>query len=559
MQGKIDLSKPLEIAPDVFWIGYVVPGDPFQCHVYLVRNGKESILIDPGSRIVLPVVLEKLTSLVPLSHIKYIIFHHQDPDITGSYEVLETLFPPGHERYIVTHWRAQTLLKHYDWKTPFYLVDEHDWELMAGDRKLEFVFTPYAHFPGAFVTYDPQTGVLFSSDIFGSISDKFMLFAEDTKEYYEGVELFHKHYMPSSVVLNYALDKIMEKKPKIIAPQHGSIIMGPMIDKVVKRLRSLDCGLYLIDDRYTDLFLLAKIDTILKEILESVVSSYDFSSLMEKIYEVIKKFMPYVKGWTICGKLFNKNICFKVGSKNVVEKVNAPEIEEGYTIIRPLRLKGREVGAIYVVYKREVDEDDEKFFDALFKHVESPLAINLQREIEMARLMEEKEEFEKKSETDTLTQLYNKEYLMIQGEKVIEEYGRHHPISVMFLDIDHFKDINDKYGHLIGDKVLRELSALLKTHVRHTDIVGRFGGEEFVIVMPFADIYSACKKARHLKKLIENYPFYAEDGSPLNVTVSIGVAQYHPNSGETFTALIERADNAMYRAKRAGRNKVMCS
>ena len=559
MQGKIDLSKPLEIAPDVYWIGYVVPDDPFQCHVYLIKNGKESILIDPGSRIVLPVVLEKLTSLVPLSHIKYIIFHHQDPDITGSYEILETLFPPGHERYIVTHWRAFTLLKHYAWKTPFYLIDEHEWKLVAGDRTLEFIFTPYAHFPGAFVTYDSETGVLFSSDIFGSISDKFMLFAEDTREYYEGVELFHKHYMPSSVVLNYAIDRIMEKQPRIIAPQHGSIIMGSMIDKIVKRLRSLDCGLYLIDDRYTDLFLLAKIDAILKEILESVVSSYDFSSLMEKLYEVISKFMPYIKGWTICGKVFGEDICFNVGGSYVVEKVESPYIEEGRTIIRPLRLNGREVGTIYVVYDREVDKDDRKFFDALFKHVESPLAINLHREMEMTKLIEEKEEFEKKSEIDALTGLYNKEYLMVQGERVIDEYGRHHPISVMFLDIDHFKDINDKYGHLTGDKVLREIGALLKTHVRHTDVVGRFGGEEFVIIMPFADIYSACKKAKHLKKLIEDYPFYADDGSPLNVTVSIGVVQHYPRSGETFTTLIERADAAMYRAKRAGRNRVVCS
>jgi len=109
---SVDLSKPIEIAEDIFWIGYVVPNDPFQCHVYLVRNGEESVLIDPGSMITFPVVLEKLFQVTPLRNIKYIILHHQDPDIVGCYSTLESIFPKG-ERFIVTHWRTETLLKHY--------------------------------------------------------------------------------------------------------------------------------------------------------------------------------------------------------------------------------------------------------------------------------------------------------------------------------------------------------------------------------------------------------------------------------------------------------------
>ena len=241
-----DLSKPIEIAEDIFWVGYVVPNDPFQCHVYLIRNREESILIDPGSELVLPVVLEKIYAVTPLRNIKYIVMHHQDPDITGCFSFLEKLFPEG-ERYIVTHWRTQALLKHYGWRTPFYLVEQHNWKLKAGDRELEFVFTPYAHFPGAICTFDPRTKTLFSSDIFGAISDKFFLFAEDTEDYYRGVEFFHKHYMPSKVVLQHALREIKSKDPKLIAPQHGSIIRGNLIDKVISRLENLDCGLYLIE------------------------------------------------------------------------------------------------------------------------------------------------------------------------------------------------------------------------------------------------------------------------------------------------------------------------
>ncbi len=187
MSSKLDLSQPVEIGPEVFWVGYVVPNDPFQYHTYLIRNKDETVLIDPGSMITFPVVLEKILKLVSLRDIKYIIFHHQDPDITGCYLTVEELFPnPSKERFAVTHWRTKALLKHYRWKTPFYLVDRNDWKLKAGDRTLEFVFTPYAHFPGAFCTYDPKSGILFSSDIFGSISDKFQLFATDDEEYLGG-------------------------------------------------------------------------------------------------------------------------------------------------------------------------------------------------------------------------------------------------------------------------------------------------------------------------------------------------------------------------------------
>jgi flavorubredoxin len=228
----IDITKPIEIAEDIFWIGYVVPNDPFQCHVYVVRNGDESILIDPGSMITFPIVLEKLFCVTPLKNIRYIILHHQDPDIVGCYSTLESIFPKG-ERFIITHWRTETLLKHYQWKTPFYSIDKHNWKLKAGDRELEFVFTPYAHFPGAFCTFDKKTRTLFSSDIFGAISDKFLLFAEDDEDYYSGVELFHKHYMPSKLILNYTLDKIEEKNPELIAPQHGSIIKKEMIKPII--------------------------------------------------------------------------------------------------------------------------------------------------------------------------------------------------------------------------------------------------------------------------------------------------------------------------------------
>ena len=552
---EYDLTKPIEIAEDVYWVGYVVPDDPFQCHVYLIKNGKESILIDPGSKIVLPVVLEKIVSLVPLRDIKYIIFHHQDPDITGSFEILEQLFPEG-ERYVITHWRSATLLKHYNWKTPFWLVDKHDWKLNANGRELEFIFTPYAHFPGAFVTYDKKTGVLFSSDIFGAISDKFMLFAEDTEDYYEGVELFHKHYMPSNMILNYALDRIEEKHPDLIAPQHGSIIQKHMIKPIIDRLRKLDCGLYLLDDKYVDIFLLNKLDVVLNNIIQAVVTSYDFRSLIAEIYYALKNVIEGIKGIAVKG--FYADGSFKiwqVNSSGMKEFQTEVADRDDIVFHRPLMFEDKKVGEIYM-FADDITEGNKRLLDMLYKHIHYALAVNLKKEMDLELIEKEKESWEKSAEIDPLTGVYNRRYMERMLQKILRDYKEFKPISMLFIDIDHFKRVNDTYGHLAGDKVLQELASVLKAHFRDVDIVARYGGEEFVVIMMLSDLLSACKKAEQLRQIVENMRVKLDDGREISITISIGVTMYR--EGEDIRSFIGRADANLYTAKNSGRNRVVC-
>jgi len=235
---ELDYSKPIEIAEDIYWVGYKIPNDPFQCHVYLIKNGDESVLIDPGSMITFPVTMEKITRITPLSNIKYIVCHHQDPDITGCISTLEKLIPRK-DKFIVTHWRAQALLKHYQWETPFYLIEKNKWRLLLKNgRVLDFIFTPYAHFPGAFCTFDRKTKTLFSSDIFGGFTEEFSLFAKD-ENYFSSIKAFHEHYMPSKEILLNALIEIEKKDPEIIAPQHGSIKKraDSVLDKQNERIK----------------------------------------------------------------------------------------------------------------------------------------------------------------------------------------------------------------------------------------------------------------------------------------------------------------------------------
>jgi len=158
---------------------------------------------------------------------------------------------------------------------------------------------------------------------------------------------------------------------------------------------------------------------------------------------------------------------------------------------------------------------------------------------------------EKNSQTDFLTGLANRNrgYNALSNE--IERTQRYGEIfSLILFDIDHFKKINDAQGHPSGDTVLREVAAFVDQHLRRTDLICRWGGEEFLVLMPHTDLASARLKADHLRQQINNHPF----NKSLKLTASFGVTAYYPF--DSASTMLERADRALYRAKRNGRNLV---
>jgi diguanylate cyclase (GGDEF)-like protein len=124
------------------------------------------------------------------------------------------------------------------------------------------------------------------------------------------------------------------------------------------------------------------------------------------------------------------------------------------------------------------------------------------------------------------------------------------------VDIDHFKDINDTHGHLVGDEALREIARVLQGAVRTVDLVGRYGGEEFVIVLPETTAEGAIAFAERLRDRVSQHVFASERLPSLRLTISIGVASYPTSPVESVEDLFARADEALYRAKAAGRNAV---
>jgi len=162
--------------------------------------------------------------------------------------------------------------------------------------------------------------------------------------------------------------------------------------------------------------------------------------------------------------------------------------------------------------------------------------------------------------TDSLTNVYNRRFFFETAEKAIERAKRNQTsTSIILFDIDHFKNVNDTYGHRTGDHVLIELANLCQKNIRGMDLLARIGGEEFVILMPDANRQAAHDMAERLRELASKMPLAANDGQEFSITISLGVAQYGRTQIQEnlpVSDLLDRADQALYRSKQEGRNRV---
>lgn len=167
-------------------------------------------------------------------------------------------------------------------------------------------------------------------------------------------------------------------------------------------------------------------------------------------------------------------------------------------------------------------------------------------------------ELEDMSHRDPMTHLFNRRYFAVQSEKIKSFCKRNDlPLSIITLDIDKFKNINDTYGHLAGDDVIIATARVLEKEVRRSDVVARFGGEEFVILLQDCSVESACIVAEKVRRSIEETTVNSADHN-INFTISLGVTQFdYEQDKDNIDTTLGRADNALYRAKEAGRNRIV--
>jgi diguanylate cyclase (GGDEF)-like protein len=157
---------------------------------------------------------------------------------------------------------------------------------------------------------------------------------------------------------------------------------------------------------------------------------------------------------------------------------------------------------------------------------------------------------------DTLTGLYNRRYFDEKfGTEAQQAFVNKTSLSLVLIDIDHFKKVNDTFGHPEGDKILRGVASLLKNSVRKKDTVARYGGEEFILVLPEANLEAASMIAERIRKLVENTSFDIGNAH-LNATISLGISSFPSHRARSKEELLKMADLALYRAKGEGRNRV---
>lgn len=172
----------------------------------------------------------------------------------------------------------------------------------------------------------------------------------------------------------------------------------------------------------------------------------------------------------------------------------------------------------------------------------------------MDKVLEQQKELQLRAITDDLTGLYNKAYLNGTGKQMLTYSQRHrYPLSLMVVDLDVFKRVNDQHGHDIGDEVLKSVGQLLRENCRNEDLAARFGGEEFTILLPHCSLSNARRKADELRKGIESLK-----PAGLSISASIGVSGTQKEETTDYEMLFRQADQALYQAKEQGRNRVVC-
>ena len=230
------------------------------------------------------------------------------------------------------------------------------------------------------------------------------------------------------------------------------------------------------------------------------------------------------------------------------------DTEQRARMIERLRTEGSVLDYEVCLRRKNGDEliasfDARGYFDAEGKLMYFDTIVQ-----DITRRVQAKKELTRLARTDCLTGLFNRQYLMERFEEEIAKAKRYdRPLTAMLIDLDYFKAVNDTYGHLAGDAVLVSAVSSIAGILRETDFAGRYGGEEFCIVMPETDIYGAEGLAERLREAMEITRHKLPDGSTLSITCSIGVAEVSSGSVKETIAL---ADSALYSAKRSGRNRV---
>jgi diguanylate cyclase (GGDEF)-like protein len=232
----------------------------------------------------------------------------------------------------------------------------------------------------------------------------------------------------------------------------------------------------------------------------------------------------------------------------IVKRQLAPVVMLTGSGTEEIAVQALQEGAVGYLSKNNLSQ--EKLVNAI------DAALDKWTQLQQARA--DKEKLQRLANLDSLTGLYNRQAILSKLREVINRAKRYkEDFSLSMLDVDLFRRVNDRYGHLTGDEVLEKIATLIRQNIRNTDVAGRYGGEEFIIILPQTDLSSALVVVERIRSVIENAEMKDSAGNVFAITVSLGLSSWGP--GEDAHSLVSRTDEALYKAKENGRNRVEIS
>lgn len=545
----IPQDDPIDLGHGVWWVGMRLPNDRFQSHAYYLHHPDGGVLFDPGSPVTIEATMAKVARIADPQSIRWLVCHHPDPDIASALPWLSEVLQSDQVK-VVTEWRAAALIKFYGFRFDTWLVEEHGWQLpLAEDRVVEFQLTPYLHFPGAFVSYDRTSGILFSSDLFGGfVPDSTVLISDDLPSILQAARPFHQHYMPSSELLAAGLKRIQRRWPRIncIAPQHGHIIASGAVAGAFEGLSRLECGVFSIGDADDDLRRLLRLAETRTRLIATLLDASEPGDL------------PEVLNHELGGS--QRSVSCSLWLRLPPQAGLAPQAWihwSGRNTSRPspegppegegrVPLPGHPP-ALLLLQTREGGPLDPDLLDLLKERAPAIRQV-LDRWLQRSETEDQLRILRNEAHTDPLTGLLNRRAL--EQAVPVGSYG------LICLDLDRFKAVNDTFGHDAGDRVLLQVVQALRSCHRQADRLYRLGGEEFLITLPDSDVETVRRVAERSRRAVGDLPLagLAPGG---RITISAGVVAVKDQPVEGFRACLRSADRALYEAKRQGGDAVV--
>ncbi|WKY46183.1 diguanylate cyclase [Eubacteriaceae bacterium ES2] len=497
--------ETVELKPHIFWVGKHDKESGLNCNPYLIIDQNEAVLFDAGSVLDFDAVFENVLSLIPLEKLKYIVLHHQDPDLCSAVPLFEKA---GANFQIVTHWRTQTLLKYYGITSNYYMINENDYQLrLNSGRILSFIMTPYLHFPGAFTTFEAQTKTLFSSDLFGAFSLDWTLYAG--ADYSEKMKTFHEHYMPSNIIIRPVMETFLNMEIEMIAPQHGSII-DKNIQEHIKILRDLECG-QLLNSVKHDILESGGYMGLCSIILQRLLVTFGMQDVKDVVSDLE---ITFDDDLNILDYNYTGNQLWNLLFEQILSKKGLLWL----MVIEPLTQK----------LSKEYDVMMPDVFSGHLQQAEKK-AYSLSEE---NRQLKEINDRLNKSlvETETrlmrcpVTGLYNenffKTYLTNEINGILEDLSNQNP-GIMIISVDQMDKIHFYYGQDEVDGVLKTIRVQLEDFFDQNEILFRLDGYQFAVYIPNSSRENLLKKAENIRNIIANSQKFIE-----KVTVSIGITTF---------------------------------